>query len=161
MRRRLPSATAALALILTIFTITDLVFAQVPDFSVSMSPGDYQLLYSRPVSSDSFLPGPFTSHDTTWTRAQIRFKGNSTRYYAKKSYRVRTATDTLYYGQRSLNFNSMYTDKSLLREKLSWDLLHDLGALAPAASHANFSINGEPKGLFALIPKVDKYLLAV
>jgi spore coat protein CotH/photosystem II stability/assembly factor-like uncharacterized protein len=158
MRSLLP---AAAAIILIILATTDPASSQVPDFSVAMTPGDYQLLYSRPVFSDSFLPGPFTSHDTTWTGAQIRFKGNSTRYYSKKSYRVRTATATLYYGQRSLNFNSMYTDKSLMREKLSWDLLHDIGALAPTALHANFSINGEPKGLFTLIPKVDKYLLTV
>jgi spore coat protein H len=153
--------TPFIASILLLVAFSASAFAQVPDFSVSMTPDDHDSLFTRDVFDDSYLPGPFTSRDTTWAGAQIRFKGNSTRYYAKKSYRVRTTSSTLYYGQRALNFNSMYTDKSLMREKLAWDIFHDLGALAPTAMHANFSINGEPKGLYALIPKVDKYFLAV
>ncbi len=157
----IPKAALVAALLFAIQAVGTRASAQVPDFSVQMADSDYRELFTRDVFDDTYLGAPFTSHDTTRTGAQIRFKGNSTRYYAKKSYRVRTATSDLYYGQRALNFNSMYTDKSFLREKLSWDLYEDLGALAPSAMHANFSINGESKGLFALIPKVDRYLLQV
>lgn len=133
--------------------------AQVPKYSVTMTPADYRTLFTRDVFDDTYLPAPFSSGDTVWPEGQIRFKGNSTRYYAKKSYRVRFSASNLFYGTRQINFNSMYTDKSLMREKLAWDLFADLGTLAPAAAHAGFSINGGTKGLFLLIPKVDRYLL--
>ncbi|HLA99954.1 MAG TPA: CotH kinase family protein, partial [Bacteroidota bacterium] len=135
--------------------------AQVPRYSVDMTPGDAHVLFTRDVFSDSLLPGPFTSGDTTWPEAQVRFKGSSTRYFAKKSYRVRFSTSNLHYGYRQINFNSMYTDKSLMREKLAWDLFGELGTLAPTAEHAFLNVAGEPKGLYAQIPKVDKYLLQV
>jgi len=136
------------------------VFSQVESFRVDMTPGDAMELYTRDVFSDSALPGPFTSHDTTWTDAEIRFKGNSTRYFAKKSYRVTFKSSNRYYGYRKINFNSMYTDKSMMREKLSWDLFAEMGALAPTAEPALLTVAGDPKGLFVQIPKVDKYLLA-
>ncbi len=146
--------------LLLFFTVTHL-RAQVPSFRIDMTPGDAMELFTRDVFSDSELPGPFTSGDTNWTDAEVRFKGHSTRYYAKKSYRVKFSSSDLYYGYRKLNFNSMYTDKSFLREKLSWDLFAGMGALATTAEHARLTVAGDDKGLYALIPKVDKYLLAV
>jgi spore coat protein CotH/photosystem II stability/assembly factor-like uncharacterized protein len=159
-RPRAACASIAAAMMVISLAVTTAP-AQVPQFSVTMTPGDYHELFTRDVFSDSLLPAPFTAGDTLRPGSGIKFKGNSTRYYAKKSYRVKTASSELYYGIRQINFNSMYTDKSLLREKLSWDLFGELGTLAPTAMHAAFSINGESKGLFLLIPKVDKYLLQV
>lgn len=154
-----PAFLAALAMLLA--ALPGAAQSQVPDHSVTMSPGAYDTLFTRDVFDDAYLPAPFTSNDTTWPEGLVRFKGNSTRYYAKKSYRVRFATTNLHYGYRQMNYNSMYTDKSFLREKLAWDLFADVGALAPAARHATFAINGESKGLYLQIPKVDRYLLAL
>lgn len=134
-------------------------FSQIPQYSVTMSNADYELLYTRDIFSDVYLNSPFTSNDTLYSGARIRFKGHSTRYYPKKAYRVRMATTQLFYGIRDLNFNAMYTDKSLIREKLAWDLFADLNAVVPFCYHANFKINSELKGLFVLIDKVDRYFL--
>lgn len=134
-------------------------FTQVQQYRVTMTNADYELLYTRSIWSDDRLPSPFYSNDSLWNKALIRFKGHSTRYYAKKSYRLRFATDQLFYNLRDVNFNSMYTDKSFLREKLAWDIYSDLGAIAPFCYHANFKINSETKGLFAFIDKIDRYFL--
>lgn len=135
------------------------VFTQVPLYRVTMTQANYELLYTRSIWSDDRLPSPFYSNDSLWNKALIRFKGHSTRYYSKKSYRLRFATDQLFYGLGDVNFNSMYTDKSFLREKLAWDIYSDLGAIAPFCYHANFKINSETKGLFAFIDKIDRYFL--
>jgi spore coat protein CotH len=140
-----------------IFTIG--LFAQVPQYGVTMAPADYDSLYTRDIWSDVFLNSPFKSHDTIWSGATIHFKGHSTRYYPKKAYRVRFKTSNLYHGLRDVNFNPMYTDKSNIREKLAWDLFADMKAVAPFCYHANFSINGESKGLFSFIDKINKYFL--
>ncbi len=134
-------------------------FSQIPQYSVKMTQADYESLYTRSIWNNDRLPSPFYSNDSIWNKATIRFKGHSTRYYSKKSFRLRFATDQLFYGLRDVNLNSMYTDKSFLREKLAWDLYSDLGAVAPFCYHANFKINSEPKGLFAFIDKIDRYFL--
>lgn len=155
------TARPAGTLLALLCAVTSTLLGQAPRFSAEMTPADFQTLFSRDVFDDTYLPAPFTSGDTLWPEALIRFKGHSTRYYAKKSYRVRFSTANLFRGWRQVNFNSMYTDKSFLREKLAWDLFADLGTLAPTAELAVFSLNGEEKGVFALIPKVDRYLLQV
>lgn len=141
------------------FLLSSHLFAQVPNYSVTMTQADYDSLYTRSVWSDVRLPAPFTSNDSLWSSSTIRFKGHSTRYYPKKSYRVRFATSQLFYKVRDANFNAMYTDKSFMREKIAWDLFADMKAVAPFCYHSNFSINGESKGLFSFIDKVDQYFL--
>jgi photosystem II stability/assembly factor-like uncharacterized protein/spore coat protein CotH len=136
-------------------------FAQVPQYSVTMTPADYDLLYTRDIWSDVFLNSPFKSHDTLWSGATIHFKGHSTRYFPKKAYRVRFKTNNLFYGLRDVNFNPMYTDKSNMREKLAWDLFAEMKTVAPFCYHAGFSINGESKGLFSFIDKFNKYFLTM
>ncbi len=142
-----------------VLLLTYQLFPQIPQYRVTMTQADYELLYTRSIWSDDRLPSPFYSNDSLWNKALIRFKGHSTRYYSKKSYRLRFAADQLFYGLGDVNFNSMYTDKSFLREKLAWDIYSDLGAVAPFCYHANFKINSETKGLFAFIDKIDRYFL--
>jgi spore coat protein CotH/photosystem II stability/assembly factor-like uncharacterized protein len=134
--------------------------SQVHQYSVTMTQVDYDSLFSRDIWSDVYLNATFASSDSVWNGAKIKFKGHSTRYYPKKAYRVRFATSKLFYKVRDANFNAMYTDKSFMREKLAWDLFADMKAVAPFCYHSNFSINGESKGLFSFIDKVDKYFLA-
>ena len=146
-------------LIFIFFAITLQVFAQLPQYNVTMTPGDYSLLYTRDIFSDSLIPATFESNGSYWNDAQIRFKGHSTRYYPKKSYRVKFAKSHLFQSMRQINFNAMYTDKSAIREKLVWDLFSELGQLAPHAFHTRYTMNGESKGLYLFIEKIDDYLL--
>lgn len=147
-----------LLLALTFFS-NNSIFTQIPQYSVTMTPSDYEALFTRDIFSDVRLPAPFTSNDTLWSGSNIRFKGHSTRYFPKKAYRVRFLTSQLFYGNRDVNFNAMYTDKSMIREKLAWDLFAEMGAVAPFCYHSKFSINNEQKGLFAFLDKIDRYFL--
>lgn len=134
-------------------------FSQLPDYKVTMTSADYESLYTRSIWSDVYLNAIFNANDTIYPTSKIRFKGHSTRYFPKKSYRIRMSTTQLYNGIRDLNFNAMYTDKSMMREKLAWDLFADLNAIAPFCYHAKLTINNNPKGLFVVLDKVDKYFL--
>lgn len=148
-----------LLLLISAFIAANTIYAQIPQYSVTMTPANYEALFTRDIFSDDRLPAPFTSNDTLWSGSNIRFKGHSTRYFPKKAYRVRFSTSQLFYGNRDVNFNAMYTDKSSIREKLAWDLFADMGAVAPFCYHSKFSINNEPKGLFAFLDKIDSYFL--
>jgi spore coat protein H len=138
--------------------ISSVLVAQIPQYNVEMAASDYQLLFNRDIFSDSLIPASFEFQGSSWDDAQIRFKGHSTRYYPKKSYRIKFNKNNLFQNMQSINFNAMYTDKSFIREKLAWDMFSELNQLAPHAHHASFSINGK-EGLFLFIEKVDKYLL--
>lgn len=145
--------------ILIFLCLVGYINAQLPEYKVTMSPADYESLYTRSIWSDVYLNAVFNANDTIYPASKIRFKGHSTRYFPKKSYRIRMSTSQLYNGVRDLNFNAMYTDKSMIREKLAWDLFADLNAVAPFCFHAKLSINGNPKGLFVVLDKVDRYFL--
>jgi len=134
-------------------------YGQIPQYEVTMAPADYRLLFTRDIFSDSLIPATFESGGTYWNDAQIRFKGHSTRYYPKKSFRVKFSSSHPFGWRRQVDFNSMYTDKSMIREMLVWDLFTDMNQLAPHGYHCNFTLNGELKGLYLLIDKVDKYFL--
>jgi spore coat protein CotH/photosystem II stability/assembly factor-like uncharacterized protein len=147
------------SLLFALALVATTALGQVPQYAVTMSAGDYDLLYSRDIFSDSLLPAVLTSNDSLWTGSGFRFKGTSTRFYAKKSFRVRVPTANLYHGQRDINFNAMYTDKSFLREYLAWNIFHAMGELAPVGEPALLSVNGRAQGLYLRIDKVDKYFL--
>src|SRR5881394_299062 len=104
--------------------------AQLPAYVVTMSTGDYTLLYTRDIFDDTYLPCTFDFQATHRVNVQTRFKGNSTRYYPKKSYNVKFPTSNLFQGIRTVSYNAMYTDKSLIREHLAWQLFEDMGELA-------------------------------
>ena len=117
--------------ILFTFVFATAVFAQLPQYNVTMTPGDYQLLFTRDIFSDSLIPATFEYGGNYWNDAQIRFKGHSTRYYPKKAYRIKFASSHLFQSMRQINLNAMYTDKSFIREKLAWNIFYDMGEMAP------------------------------
>ena len=133
--------------------------AQVPQYNVTMSPAEYDTLFMRDPFSDEYLPCSFDFQGTSWSAAQIKFKGHSTRYYPKKSYRLKFPNADLFQGAGQINFNAMYTDKSFIREALLWSLFEEMNFLGPRAHHARLAINGIDKGLFLFIDKIDKYFL--
>ncbi len=133
--------------------------AQLPEYSVTMSGEDYSRLFSRDTFSNEYLDAKLSINGSAPYDVQIRFKGRSNRYFPKKSYRLRFSGKQVVNGAHQLNFHALYTDKSFLREKLAWDLFHDLHALAPEGHYALLTVNGNPKGLFLMVEKVDKHFL--
>ena len=135
------------------------VSAQIPHFAITISREDSANLLSRDQFSNEFLPARIQYEGTTWDSAAIRFKGRSNRYFPKKSYRLKFPAKQHFHGAHQINLHAMYTDKSFLREKLSWDLFADMNELAPGASYAGLTLNNDPKGLFLIVDRVDKSFL--
>lgn len=141
-----------------LFLLPAITAGQIPHFDIRMDPALYDTLFTRDIFNDDYLPVQSVEYKGALrSDAQIKFKGHSTRYYPKKSYRLKFASS--FQGVRQINLNSMYTDKSFVRESLCWLLYGDVHALAPEASHATATINGTYKGLFLQVDKVDKWFL--
>lgn len=133
--------------------------AQVPEFRITMKPADRETLFTRDAFSNGGLPATFEAGGTRWDDIQVRFKGRSNRYFPKKSYRIKSSGKRLFNRARQINLHAMYTDKSFLRERLSWDFFAEIGALAPGASYARLTLNGKPQGLYLMVDRVDKEFL--
>jgi spore coat protein CotH len=59
-------------------------------------------------------------------------------------------------GVRRLTLNSMAQDPSMLRERLSHQIMREAGIAAPRCNHARVFINGELVGLYANVETLDE-----
>ena len=65
-----------------------------------------------------------------------------------------------YHGLKRLNFHSMNSDESQMREILSYQVFRDSGTAAPRSVYAELQLNGEPLGLFTLTEDIDDRFIA-
>ncbi|NMO97191.1 spore coat protein CotH [Paenibacillus lemnae] len=78
---------------------------------------------------------------------RIRYRGGHTREYPKRSYEIRTASQTYH-------FNAEYDDPSLIRNALSFELFESLQVPSPKTRHCLLYINQERAGVYLQIEAV-------
>ncbi len=89
----------------------------------------------------------------------FRLRGNTSRYSAKKSFKVSFNTFTSggkYYGVEKLNLNGEHNDPSVIRSKICWDLLRQWEIPAPRSNHVEVYINGDYYGLYISVEHIDE-----
>ncbi|MGE7092768.1 CotH kinase family protein [Lysinibacillus sp. NPDC048646] len=99
----------------------------------------------------------------------IRTKGNlslrsvvnsdSDRYSLKIDFDYYDDTQSLY-GLKKLNLNNNYSDSTLMREYISYELMEQMGLPTPAHSYMYVTVNGEERGLYLGVEAVDETFLA-
>ncbi|WP_230875072.1 CotH kinase family protein [Lysinibacillus cavernae] len=99
----------------------------------------------------------------------IRTKGNLTlqsvvnsdsdRYSLKIDFDYYDDTQSLY-GLKKINLNNNYSDSTLMREYISYELMEQMGLPTPAHSYMYVTVNGEERGLFLGVEAVDETFLA-
>lgn len=130
---------------------------------LEMTPEDLEELYSRSIWSDDRLPGQvrFNGGEQAHPVA-LRFRGNSTRMVGKKSFNVRFETaQPLLFGSSRMNLNASYTDPTLMREDLAFEMFDTLGWAASSTRYFDVWINGNYEGTYQHIARVDEHLLAL
>ncbi len=142
-----------IALILTLFAVLT-ANSQEREFFIYINPDSLNLLYSRSIWDETYIPIRFV-YAGEERYGGIRFKGHTTRYYPKKPFKIRFKKGQELDGYRNLGLNAMYTDKSFLREKIVWDFLKKMGAVAPETYYANLYINDKNYGLYLFVERID------
>ncbi|WP_433595655.1 CotH kinase family protein [Lysinibacillus xylanilyticus] len=99
----------------------------------------------------------------------IRTKGSSSlnsvassdsdRYSLKIDFDYYDDTQSLY-GLKKLNLNNNFSDTTLMREYISYELMEQMGLPTPAHSYIYVTVNGEDRGLFLGVEAVDETFLA-
>lgn len=141
------------------------------DFEVELADADWQWLKENAVLEE-YRPATLIFEGRRYQNAAIRFKGDYGSLYScfdgdtqvcpKLSLKVSVNTydrDQRFFGMRKLNFNSSMRDPSLMHEVVGYKLFRDMGVIAPRATHATLTVNGEPLGVFVLVEEVDKEFL--
>lgn len=89
----------------------------------------------------------------------VSYRGNHTRTFDKKSYRVIFNEFNAIFKGNEIHLNAEYRDPSLIRNKLSLDFFRLIGALAPKSHYIFLEINGKPEGVYLQLESVDKNFL--
>ena len=94
----------------------------------------------------------------------VRLKGNSSYSHpgVKKSFKIdfnRYISGQNYDGLKKLNFSNGFKDNLQMREKLFFDACREAGVLAPRASFANVTFNGEAWGFYTVVEQIDDQFL--
>ncbi|GAK13930.1 CotH kinase family protein [Geomicrobium sp. JCM 19039] len=131
---------------------------------IHMGNEDVEELYERDPDDDDRLPAYVKLHpesnDLLQLDGGLRFRGNSTRYVDKKSFNVRFEDDQPFlFGSNRLNLNANYSDSSMMRDQLSFELFRDLGLPAPRTEYLNLFINDHYEGLYTHVERIDSDLL--
>jgi len=136
--------------------------SNLPGLHLEIDAIDLTWLYYRDVNSNDRLPAEaiIMPGAQTVSVEGMRFRGNTARYYPKKSFNIRfEQPHELIFDSRRMNANAMYADASMMREHLAMGLFHELGQPAPRTRYLDMWINGIYEGLYLHVDRVDGDLL--
>ncbi len=100
--------------------------------------------------------------DETVDSIGFRLRGNTSRYSAKKSFKISFNTfikGREFYGVDKLNLNGEHNDPSIIRSKLCFDHFKTIGLTASRANHVEVYINGNYYGLYISVEHIDDEFL--
>lgn len=127
-----------------------------------MDPDSLAKLYLD-VSSDHEFSVTFTYDDgtgqDTLEKVGFRLRGNTSRYSAKKSFKVSFNTfepGRTYHDAEKINLNGSHNDPSMVREKLYYDAWNQFGLPARRCSFVRLYINNEYYGLYTNLEEIDE-----
>ncbi|MBP7460156.1 MAG: CotH kinase family protein [Candidatus Delongbacteria bacterium] len=97
--------------------------------------------------------------DTTLDSVGFGLRGNTSRHSHKKSFKIsfnewikgRQLCDV-----EKLNLNGEHNDPSIMRSKVSWELLQRMGGIGSRSSHAAVYINDRYYGLYISVEHIDE-----
>ncbi len=127
-------------------------------YRLEIAPENLEALATNP-RADTMYEATF-ERDGIRYPALVRYRGNSSRDWPKKSWRVEFPDDRGFDGRHKLNLLSQWKDCTMMVEKLAYDLLAALHVPAPHATFVRLEINGEYQGVYLDLERVDKKFLA-
>lgn len=124
---------------------------------------DYVLNIAN-AESDSLFPARLIFKNDviagdTLAPVGFRLRGNTSRYAAKKSFKIdinEYVRGQKLYGLEKLNVNGEHNDPAIMRSRLCWDLFNQSGVPAARTAYAALYINGQYYGLYVIVEHYDE-----
>jgi len=124
---------------------------RIPDLVDASSP----TAINQVLDCDRLTGASFMCGGEVYPEIVIRFRGNTACVLTKRNLKVRFHRGRYFDGLRKMNFQGMWTDKSLVREKLAWDFIRQLGIPYCETEHVRMHVNGLYHGLFLYLEHPD------
>jgi len=134
----------------------------IPRVDIMISEDTLQWIYDNPVSMKEWKAQfVFTAGGIADTVREVgfRLRGNTSRYSAKKSFKVSFNTFAdggKFYGIEKMNLNADHNDPSLIRSCLTWKFFEQMKVPAPRSNHVEVYINDQYYGLYINTEHVDE-----
>ena len=145
-------------------------------YEIEVAPEDLALIDGDPAA-EQYVPASLTYEGEHYPNVGLRYKGSIGAFIGcttggfgamgfsggaktcpKLSMKVSfnwAEPGGRFHGLKKLQFHSMNSDDSMMRDRLAYGLFREMGIAAPRAVHARLVINGELEGLFVLIEQID------
>ncbi len=140
-----------------------------PMYYISLSAADLATLNAN-VESDEYVHGTFSYNGQTWSNVGIRYRGKTSRSVSKKSWKIKfdkfNQGQTFLDGQRELNLNSQFGERTILRNSLGWELCRRVGIESANSGHVLLKVASPPGpaaeyyGVYDSIESIDSRWLA-
>jgi hypothetical protein len=134
----------------------------VPRIDLKIHPDSLtKLLVSESKYEDHTFQADFFWNDgikkDTILQIGLRLRGNTSRSSSKKSFKVEFNHfgSRKFHGLSDLNLNGEHNDPSIIRSKLSWDIMKLAGVEGSRSNHIALYINNEYHGLYVNVEHID------
>jgi hypothetical protein len=130
---------------------------------IQIAPADLNLILIDSLYADHEFPATFrylsSTIDETVTNVGFRLRGNTSRNSAKKSFKVsfnEFVQGRKWKGVEKLNLNGEHNDVSIMRSRMSNQLLKYAELPTARTSYVRLYINNEYKGLYLNVEHIDE-----
>lgn len=91
-----------------------------------------------------------------WTaQCTMQIRGQTSSYYPKKSIKIRLEPGSSLFGFDEMNLNAQYSDRSRIRENLSYLYHAHCGQIVPVTAMTQVFFNGSTQGPYLFVEDVD------
>jgi hypothetical protein len=107
------------------------------------------------ATMEFFVPGTDYRVELESGKFKFAIGGKGSRNFSKPGYNIKLEEGSIY-EVKNLRLRSNSRDPTLLREKLSTDMLYKMGLPTTSTNFVNLEVNGEDLGLFIVTNKIKK-----
>ena len=123
-------------------------------------PTNDPVAYSRSLDCVTYQPCSFAHRGDLYSSVGIRGRGKSVCNSFKPYMKLAFPRGHDFHGSRRLNLQSLWTDKSLVREHLAWEFGDEIGSPYCFHDYVRLHANGAYFGLYAAMEHPDSRFLA-
>mgnify|MGYP001461246281 CR=1 FL=1 len=136
--------------------------------SIVMEEEDWEFMQDN-AGSEEYARADFWFDNKLVPDVAVRPKGNSSLMSVAQSESPRMSLKVdfnffnsarTFYGLNKVNFNNGFSDPTLIREVLSYDLFEQMGLPTPRASFVDLWVNDTHLGLYTMVEQIDKTFLS-
>lgn len=142
----------------TISLLSLLFVVQLPQYHISCDQVQFDYMMEN-WEEEISISCTVTADETVYENCTMRIRGDTSRAFRKKSYRIEFPLDQPHLGRTSWNFNADFLDSSYMRAWLFSRVLTDMGFPCFQVSHAGLNVNGDFRGLFLMLEPVNESFL--